>query len=142
MERLLVYIFYSARISFNIIDNPNFYIFLKKACSAFKIPLRYILSNTILDSKYDSLKKDVNDILEKEEYLYIISNEWSDVNRTSVINYMVTTSQLLFYKSILTYEERHTAKNISEGIKQTINKIGKEKVVTIITDNAANMKTV
>ena len=31
-------------------------------------------------------------------------------------------------------------KNISEGIKQTINEIGEEKVVAIITDNAANMK--
>ena len=48
--------------------------------------------------------------------------------------------QPLFYKSISTYEEQHTVKNISEGIKQIINEIGEEKVVAIITDNAANMK--
>ncbi len=140
MERLLACAFYSAGISFNVIDNPDFHIFLKKACSAFKIPSRYTLSNTILDSKYDSLKKNVNDILEKEEYLCLTSDGWSDVNKTSVINYMVMIPQPLFYKSISTYEEQHTVKNISEGIKQIINEIGEEKVVGIITDNAANMK--
>ncbi len=90
MERLLACAFYSAGISFNVIDNPDFHIFLKKACSAFKIPSRYTLSNTILDSKYDSLKKDVNDILEKEEYLCLTSDRWLDMNRTSVINYIIT----------------------------------------------------
>ena len=53
---------------------------------------------------------------------------------------MITISQPLFYKSISICEEWHIAENISEGIKQIINEIGEEKVVAIITDNAANMK--
>ena len=53
---------------------------------------------------------------------------------------MVTTPKPIFYKSVLTKKERHTAQNIAAGIKQTIEEIGKEKVVAIVTDNAANMK--
>ena len=140
MEKLLARAFYSAGISFNVIDNPDFCIFLKKACSAFKISSRYKLSNTILDAEYNSIKKDVDGILEKKEYLCLTSDGWSNVNRTSIINYMVTIPQPLFYKSVSTHEERHTAESISAGIKQTMNEVGEEKVVAIITDNAANMK--
>jgi hypothetical protein len=140
MEKLLARAFYSAGISFNIIDNPDFCIFLKKACSAFKIPSRHKLSTTILDAEYNSLKKDVDDVLEKKEYLCITSDGWSNIKKTSIINYMVTIPQPIFYKSIPTHEERHTAENISAGIKQTINEVGEEKVVAIITDNAPNMK--
>lgn len=140
MEKLLARAFYSAGISFNIIDNPDFCIFLKKACSAFKIPSRHKLSTTILDAEYNSLKNDVDDVLEKKEYLCITSDGWSNIKKTSIINYMVTIPQPIFYKSIPTHEERHTAENISAGIKQTINEVGEEKVVAIITDNAPNMK--
>ncbi|CAI2163552.1 6977_t:CDS:2 [Funneliformis geosporum] len=80
MERLLARAFYSAGISFNVVDNPDFRLFLKKACSAFKVPSRYALSNTILDVEYNSLKIDVDNVLEKKEYLCltnIMELEWS-----------------------------------------------------------------
>ena len=48
---------------------------------------------------------------------------------------MVTTPKPIFYKSVPTKEERHTAQNIAAGIKQTIKEIRKEKVVAIVTDN-------
>lgn len=140
MERLLARAFYSAGISFNVIDNPDFCIFLKKACSAFKIPSRYKLSTTILDAEYNSLKKDVDNVLERKEYLCLTSDGWSNINRTSIVNYMITIPQPFFYKSVPTHEERHTAESIAAGIKQTIEEIGEEKIVAVITDNAANMK--
>ena len=133
MKRLLAHTFYLARIFFNVIDNSDFHLFLKKACSAFKIPSQYTLSNTILDAEYNSLKKDIDTILEKKEYLCLTSDGWSNINRTSIINYMITIPQPLFYKSVPTNEERHTTDNIST-------EVGEEKVVAIITDNASNMK--
>ncbi len=53
------------------------------------------------------------------------------------MNYIITISKLIFYKSIPTNEKQYTSENI---IKQTIKKVGKKKIVAIITDNAANMK--
>jgi len=53
---------------------------------------------------------------------------------------MIIIPKPIFYKSVSTNEERHTSENIAEGIKQTIEEVGEKKVVTVITDNATNMK--
>ena len=75
------------------------------------------MSNTILDVEYNSLKKDIDTILEKKEYLCFTSNGWLNINRTSIINYMITISQPLFYKSVPTNEKWHITDNISIRIK-------------------------
>jgi len=53
---------------------------------------------------------------------------------------MIIIPYPLFYKSVLTNEEWHITDNISIRIKQVINEVDEEKVVTIIIDNASNMK--
>jgi Protein of unknown function (DUF 659) len=132
--------FFSAGISFNVIENEDFCAFIKKASPSFKIPSRYELSNTILNSEYELIKDEVQNILEKQEFVSITTDGWSNIHNTSIVNYMITTPKPIFYKSVSTNEERHTSENIAEGIKQTIEEIGEKKVVAVITDNAANMK--
>lgn len=140
LEQLLARAFFSAGISFNVIENEDFCAFIKKASPSFKIPSRYELSNKILNSEYQLIKNEVQNIIEKCEFVSITTDGWSNVHNTSIVNYMITTPKPIFYKSTPTNEERHTGENIAEGIKQTIEEIGEKKVVAIITDNAANMK--
>src|SRR6266542_2290548 len=53
---------------------------------------------------------------------------------------MITTLKPIFYKSIPTKEERHSAENIAQGIKLTIEQAGIDKFAAVITDNAPNIK--
>ena len=132
--------FFLIEISFNVIENEDFCAFIKKASPSFKIPSRYELSNTILNSEYELIKDEVQNILEKREFVSITTDGWSNIHNTSIVNYMITTPKPIFYKSVSTNEKRHTSKNIAEGIKQTIEEVGEKKVVAVIIDNAANMK--
>ncbi|CAG8767744.1 16878_t:CDS:2 [Dentiscutata erythropus] len=73
-------------------------------------------------------------------YYCLVSNSWSNINKSSIINYMITTPDLIFYKSVCTKDEHHTTENIARGIDNIIQKAGIDKFVSIITDNTNNMK--
>lgn len=53
---------------------------------------------------------------------------------------MITILLPVYYKSIETGENRHTAEYISSEICELLEKIGNGKVFAILTDNASNMK--
>ncbi|POG75385.1 hypothetical protein GLOIN_2v1475481 [Rhizophagus irregularis DAOM 181602=DAOM 197198] len=63
LESLLIRAFCSASILFNVIENEDFILFLKKACFSFKIPSRFTLSNTLLDQEFEHLELVVNSAL-------------------------------------------------------------------------------
>jgi hypothetical protein len=141
MEGLLGRAFFSSGISMNCIENPDMQAFLKKSMPWFKIPSRYVLSNTILDREYKKLSYLVGKTLNNSpEFVCITSDGWSNINKLSIINYMITTPKPFFYKATSMNEERHTAENIANGIETIIEEVGTSKVAAVITDNAANMK--
>lgn len=141
MEGLLGRAFFSAGLSMNCIENPDMQAFLKRSMPWFKIPSRYLLSNTILDREYKKLSYLVEKTLNNSpEFVCITSDGWSNINKLSIINYMITTPNPFFYKATSMNEERHTAENIANGIDNIIDEIGTSKVAAVITDNAPNMK--
>ncbi|CAB5205882.1 unnamed protein product [Rhizophagus irregularis] len=141
LESLLIRAFCSAGISFNIIENEDFILFLKKACSSFKIPSRFTLSNTLLDQKFEHLELVVNSALSESPTYCLISDGWPNIQRTSIVNYMILTPKPLFFKATAFKEERHIAENIALGLETTMKDAGINKFGAIITDNALNMKT-
>ncbi|KAM7302142.1 uncharacterized protein ISCGN_017659 [Ixodes scapularis] len=58
----------------------------------------------------------------------------------SVINFVVATPQPVFYTSIETSTNRHTASYISGKIFDVIDSLESGKVVALVTDNASNMQ--
>jgi len=86
------------------------------------------------------LKKVVQNVFDETPYFYITSDGWSNVNKTPIINYMVTTQKPIFYKSVYTREIYHIGENIAKGIEDCMILIAIEKFVAVITDNANNMK--
>ncbi|CAG8836652.1 32302_t:CDS:2, partial [Gigaspora margarita] len=140
LENLLAWAFYSAGMSFNIIENEDIKAVFQKGILWFKVPSRYRLSSTLLNQEYIKIKQLVESILNESEYFCITSDEWSSIYRLLVINYMITTPSPFFYKAIFTGEEQHTAINIARGIENIINEVGENRIATIITDNANVMK--
>ena len=52
---------------------------------------------------------------------------------------MIFTPQPVFYKSTDT-RDRHTGLYNADNLKAVINDLGPQKVIALVTDNAANMK--
>ncbi|CAG8539703.1 17266_t:CDS:1, partial [Gigaspora rosea] len=67
-------------------------------------------------------------------------DSWSNIHKDSIINFMITTSKPLFYKSVHTKENQHTVQNIAEKIDKVIQELGVDKFVAVITNNASNIK--
>lgn len=141
LESLLVRAFCSAGIPFNVVENIDFQLFLQKACPLFQIPSRHTLSGNLLNKEYQDLKKVVRNVFNETPNFCITSDGWSNVNKSSVINYMITTPKPIFYRSVYTKEEHHTGENIAKGIEECMISIGINKFTAVITDNANNMKS-
>ncbi|CAG8758257.1 25788_t:CDS:2, partial [Dentiscutata erythropus] len=77
------------------------------ACPSFNISSHRTLSNLLLDKEYTNLQ--------------------SNVNKSPIINYMITTPDLIFYKLVCTKEEHHTVKNIAKGIENVMHEINIDK---------------
>ena len=140
LESLLTHALCSAGISFNVVENENFILFLKKACPAFKVPSRYTLSNTLLNREFEHLQLVVQSTLAESPTYCLISDGWSNVQKTSIVNYMISAPKPMFFKATAFKEERHTAENIAVGLENTMKEAGIDKFTAIITDNAPNMK--
>ncbi len=125
---------------FNIIDNPDMKAFFEKACPLFELPNRQKISNFLLEQEYNHLKTTINTLIKKTPYTCLVSDGWSNINKESIINYMITTPKPLFFKSYPTKEESHTAENIANGIETVMQIAGINKFAAVITDNAANMR--
>nr|CAG8451399.1 5077_t:CDS:2 [Entrophospora candida] len=73
--------------------------------------------------------------------LSIVENQ---SGQTTVTNQLLISWLLyqkpLFWKALETKESSHTAEYISEKLEEVINEVGQDKVVAVLTDNAANMK--
>ena len=140
LESLLARAFCSAGIPYNVIENEDFLSFLKRACPSFKIPSRFNLSNNLLNQEFEHLKLIVNSALSESPTYCLISDGWSNVQKTSIINYMISAPKPMFFKAVAFKEERHTAENIAEGLETTMKEAGINKFNAVITDNAPNMK--
>ncbi|GBB92994.1 hypothetical protein RclHR1_20980003 [Rhizophagus clarus] len=139
-ESLLTRAFCSTGISFNVIENEDFILFLKKACPSFKIPSRGSLSNALLNQEFKHLQSIFRSTLSESPTYCLISDGWSNVQRTSIVDYMISAPKPIFFKATAFKEERHTAENIAKGLEATMEEAGINKFSAIITDNAPNMK--
>ncbi|CAG8510928.1 1505_t:CDS:2, partial [Scutellospora calospora] len=140
LESLLAREFYSASISFNILENDDIKAFFSRAIPYFKLPTRNSLSNSLLTKEYSSMQTVVNHLLDETQFLCLVTDGWSNIHKDSIINYMITTPKPLFYKSVYTKEDKHMAQNIAEGIDKAMQELDINKFVAMITDNAPNMK--
>jgi hypothetical protein len=114
--------------------------FFQKLRPSFKLPSRYQLSNKLLDNEYKSVQEKVKQKIQSSETLTLLSDGWTDINGTALINILFTTPEPVFYTSIDSKLERHTGEYICSILSQAIDEVDQDKITAVITDNAANMK--
>jgi len=107
---------------------------------AYELPTRNKLSNDLLNNAYKNVTENVTQQVKKTNLVCITSDGWTNSRSEPIINFMVTTPNLVFWKAIETKEKCHTGDYIAEQFEIVINEIGANKVAAVLTDNVSNMK--
>ena len=122
-------------------ENPFWISFFAKLRPAYRVPSRYVLSHTLLDREDKRISGITSMKIAQAECVAIVSDGWTSVNSTPIVNFIVSTPEAVFFKSVTTGENRHTGEYIAQLLIEVIEEIGAGKVMAVVTDNAANMKT-
>ncbi|XP_063629642.1 uncharacterized protein LOC134801044 [Cydia splendana] len=124
----------------SIFEHPLWKQALQLLRANFNPPSRKMLSTVLLEEEYEDVKQKVTEKIEDANDLHIAADGWTNIRKDSILNIIIYTPKPYFHSSIDTQNNRHTAEYLSEKISQTMNEIGSEKFLGIVTDNAANMK--
>uniref|UniRef100_A0A915E8D0 DUF659 domain-containing protein n=1 Tax=Ditylenchus dipsaci TaxID=166011 RepID=A0A915E8D0_9BILA len=81
--------------------------------------------------------------MDKADFLSISSDGWTDVNSSKIINVVVHCPKPFLLNSIDATKNRTQVigEYIAKLLAEEINAVGKSKVVAIVTDHAANMRS-
>ncbi|KAF2882508.1 hypothetical protein ILUMI_23669 [Ignelater luminosus] len=131
---------YATGSSLNMTENTYWINFFKRIRPSLQLPSRHNLSSTLSQNVYNNVQLQVQNSLANAYVVGIQCDGWSNIRNDSIINFIVTTPQPVFYKTVSTEEHRHTGQYVAEQIEAVFTDIGINKVIACCTDNAANMK--
>ena len=129
--------FFSGGVPFRFIENPHLLRATGLLRPGYKPPSRRQLSNQLLDDCYSSLQAEISTEMSKATYVSLATDAWTNVNGESVINFIVLLPRPVFYEAVYTADNSHTADYLADATAEIIRKIGTEKVVSVVMDNAA-----
>lgn len=86
----------------------------------YKIPTRSTLSSTLLESQYSEMKKKVSEIVLSARHLHLQCDGWTNIRNNGIMNFVLSTPRPVFFKSVATSENRHTAEYLTDEINKVI----------------------
>jgi hypothetical protein len=133
-----------AAISFNAINNDEFLQMCKvigQFGPGFQPPSQDHLRGVLLTEEYDRTKSLVleydNEKMKNE--CSIMTDAWSDRKRRSIMNLITNCAAgTTFLSSKEMSDVSHTSEVIFELVDKTIEEVGEDEVVQVMTDNASN----
>lgn len=131
---------YHSGMALSAFETPYWKTFFQSIRPKFVVPSPYKLSNSLLNSEYKRVMNDVNNKINKATCLALLTDGWTNITGDGVINFVITTPEPVFYKSIIPGQERETSEYIKTQIANVLDEVGQEKFFLICTDNAAAMK--
>lgn len=140
IDILLARAIYETGTPLHIVSSPAWKALFKKLRPAYDLPSRYIVSNRLLNEEFDRVKSKIDKKIAESKMLYLQTDAWSNIRRDSITNYVVNTPDPVFYKSVHTEENRHTAVFLADEIVNVLEDIGPQRFLTIVTDNGSNIK--
>jgi hypothetical protein len=144
--RQIARFFYTSAIPFNCVKNPEFIKALEMVAKhgpGFKPPSYYDIREKYLKQEVDQTMKLLEEYkLEwKKTGCSIMSDGWTDKKRRCICNFLVNSPKgTVFLSSVDTSNMSKTADKVFEMLDAIVERIGKENVVQVVTDNAANYK--
>lgn len=128
----------------SIVEDQGFQGFVRALDPKYKLPGRKKLTETHLVNMYDECKGKVKSSLQDVNSVVLTTDMWTSVSTEA---YLTVTCHVIenwqmreFVLETHVFHGQHTADNISLELRQITEEWGiTEKVVAVVTDNAANM---
>ncbi|XP_061347130.1 uncharacterized protein LOC133292709 [Gastrolobium bilobum] len=147
LNHIIARMFYSAGLPFHLARNPYFQQAFTYAASHnigdYRPPGYNLLRTTLLQQEKDNVDRLCIPArsLWRSNGVSIVSDGWSDSQRRPIINFMaVCDGAAMFLKSVDCSGDVKDKYFIFNLLKEVIQEVEVDKVVQVITDNAANCK--
>ena len=136
--------FYHTGIPFRFADSPSLKAFINKLRPAYQLPSAKQIAGSILNNVHQKFKRDINNALTNAQHIHLVSDGWSSHRKDHYVNFLAvfvnTEMNPLLLKTVNTGDEQQDGPNIAKDFESVIEEVGANKVVSIVTDNAAPMK--
>lgn len=130
---------------FAVVEGEGFKRLIKELAPSYKIPSVTTLKNA-LDNKYEVTKEILKSCLLAEPHVSITFDAWTEtMNEKSflgvAVHYLKDISLKSHCLAVAELKERHTAQYISDILGKILSdwQIDNSKIVTVVTDNGANV---
>ena len=145
IDKKLANFFYRTGISFRLVESEAFKDFVKSLNTSYAsvIPNAKALSGSLLDKQYTKCSTSVNEILNSETNLTLMSDGWTNIRGDHIVNFCIKApdQKPFFNTSINTSGIIQNSSAVAAAISQVIEKIGSQKFTSFISDNAPVMKS-
>ena len=97
------------------------------------------LRTKMLDTFYEAMKNDVEQVLTNAPYYTIVTDGWESLSRQHLGDIMIHTpgANPIYYKSVNTTKQSLNSQKLSEILVEVATELGVDKWLTIVTDNAS-----
>lgn len=137
-------LFFRTGIPFRVADSLAMKDFVKKLRPAYVdlLPSAEVIGGTFLNKEYDDLFERGKSFLAGALYYSLVSDGWSNLRNEHMVNFVIIVPghKPFFFKSVSTVGIRQTSQAIAKEIMDVINLLGEAKCVSVVTDNASNMR--
>nr|XP_054591712.1 E3 SUMO-protein ligase ZBED1-like [Nothobranchius furzeri] len=144
----IAYLIAKDMMPFRIVERPGFLRMMKVAVPHYKVPTRNYFSKTEIPKMYNAVKADVKKSLAQGEFFAATTDFWTSERGGGLpyisftVHYLTPDWQLESHcLETQFFPEVHSAQNIAEFFENMLEEweINKTDLVSITTDNAANM---
>lgn len=145
ITKALVEMIYEDLQPLQIVENKGFIKYTHALNSEYKLPNRKTLSEKLLQDRHHEARTAVFNKLKSTDYLAVTTDMWSsDSNKcflTITVHFIYDFKLCLQTLSTAEIKDIHSAINIANAIEIVFNEwVIANKVVTIVSNNATNMK--
>ena len=138
LDEILARAIYSSGSPLSLVEHEDWITFMEKLRPSYELPSRSALSNRLLENEYQR-EALVQTKLAEVSVLALQIDAWSNWRNESVVNFVVTTPEPFFFKTLGTKTERHTAEYMATKMEDVMTEIGIEKFGAVVTDDASVM---
>jgi hypothetical protein len=137
---------YEVGLPFTVFEHPAIQNFLTKLNPPYRSPKRFQLDNSLLNSMYESVKKQIDTIINEEDALSVVFYETTNINNERVLILAVTTKcGAFYYENSILSSDTVSSERIADllvPMLQNVSRNGLERINAVTTDTCALMKNI
>ncbi|ETV65719.1 hypothetical protein H257_17606 [Aphanomyces astaci] len=138
-------IIFSTGVPFRFADSPALAIFVHLARPAYTPPSAKLITGPLLDRAHAQMENSMSAFMDNQPIASLVSDGWTSMRNDHMVNFVAVfplkTARPVFVKAIATDDISQTGVNIAAELDRAIVAIEVSKVGSVVTDNAACMKS-